>query len=78
MIAPFVLAVEDFITTTQGWGLPILDDRHRPRYPRAVFLTSAQLHEIDDILGEYGLLRNLVPLSDAKLHAGPFAAHNKV
>lgn len=70
-------AARDFITTTQGWGVPILDDRYRPRYPRAVVLTSAQLHEIDDILGENGLLRNLIPLSDAKLRAGPRAGRNK-
>ena len=68
---------EDFITSTQGWGVPILDDRPRPRYPRAVVITSAQLHEIDDILGEYGLLRNLIPLSDTKLHSGPWAGRNK-
>lgn len=56
-------AAEDFIATTQGWGAPILDDRHRPRYPRAVSLTPAELHEIDDILEQHSLLRNLVPAS---------------
>jgi hypothetical protein len=53
-------AIEDFIASTLGWGVPILDDRRAPRYPRAVALTSDQQRGIDETLAKHGLLKNLI------------------
>jgi cation transport protein ChaC len=53
-------AAEDFIASTRGWNVPILDDRGDPKYPRAVALRSHELREIDEILALHGLLSNVV------------------
>jgi hypothetical protein len=45
---------ERFLTTTAGWQAPILDDRTRPRYPRAQRLTEAERAYVDDALGRLG------------------------
>jgi cation transport protein ChaC len=46
-------AVEEFIASTRGWDTPILDDRQKPRYFRAVTLTSDQQSQIDEILEQH-------------------------
>jgi len=53
-------AADDFIRTTRGWDVAILDDRGNPGYPRAVTLSSEETGEIDSILARHGLLDNLV------------------
>ncbi|MEM8662909.1 MAG: gamma-glutamylcyclotransferase family protein [Pseudomonadota bacterium] len=39
-----------FMATTDGWSVPILDDRHDPTYPRAQKLSSAEQNLIDELL----------------------------
>ncbi|MEO1103169.1 MAG: gamma-glutamylcyclotransferase family protein [Pseudomonadota bacterium] len=39
-----------FMATTDGWGVPILDDRHEPTYPRAQKLSRDEQKRIDDLL----------------------------
>ncbi|MBI1904203.1 MAG: gamma-glutamylcyclotransferase [Planctomycetia bacterium] len=62
-------AVERFIATTRGWNAPILNDRPRPKYARAVDLSSDQRCEIDEILRERGLLEMLVDLGSTTAQA---------
>lgn len=50
-------AVEAFLATTSGWESPILDDRARPRYPRAVVLAPEARAAIDDALDRSTLPR---------------------
>ncbi|MFP8965717.1 gamma-glutamylcyclotransferase family protein [Pokkaliibacter sp. CJK22405] len=42
-----------FIQTTDGWDLPILNDRAAPVYPRAVALNEETLAHLDQLLAEY-------------------------
>ena len=53
-------ALEEFITSTGSWDGPILDDRDKPRYSRAVSLSGTQAHAIDEALARHNLLANLV------------------
>lgn len=39
-----------FMATTEGWHVPILDDRGAPNYPRAQILSSAEQIMIDRLL----------------------------
>lgn len=45
--------LERFMQTTEGWSLPLLDDRHEPIYPRAVQLGTAQQSHFDQQLNHY-------------------------
>lgn len=45
---------ERFFETTQGWDTPILDDRDRPRYPRAQRLTARERGLVDAALRNLG------------------------
>lgn len=49
--------VADFMATTDGWHVPILDDRARPLYPRAQTLTAAERTLVDDALATAGATR---------------------
>ncbi|WP_420392851.1 gamma-glutamylcyclotransferase family protein [Acuticoccus sp.] len=42
--------VDRFMATTDGWHVPILDDRAAPRYPRAQHLTADEAARVDDAL----------------------------
>ena len=44
--------VARYVETTEGWDLPIWDDRAAPRYPRAVELSAAERDYIDGLLRE--------------------------
>jgi glutathione-specific gamma-glutamylcyclotransferase len=44
--------VDTFIASTEGWRGPILDDRAKPLYPRAVRLSEEERQFIDERLGE--------------------------
>lgn len=46
--------VDDFFDTTDGWHLPVLDDRGAPLYPRAQRLTAAERALVDDRLAARG------------------------
>jgi len=50
-------AVADFVATTRGWEAPILDDRARPRYSRAIAPDPALGAEIDAALAALGGLQ---------------------
>lgn len=41
---------ERFMATTDGWFVPIVDDRAAPTYPRAVALTAQQRRFVDRLL----------------------------
>ena len=41
---------QHFFDTTDGWDVPVLDDRAEPRYPRACTLTSDELDLVDAAL----------------------------
>ncbi len=41
-----------FFTTTDGWNMPILDDRAAPIYPRHQRLSRSETAFVDDRLGE--------------------------
>lgn len=43
-------ALEDFFQTTDGWHVPIMDDRHAPLYQRAVSLTAKERDAVDFML----------------------------
>ncbi|MDQ0315965.1 gamma-glutamylcyclotransferase family protein [Amorphus orientalis] len=49
--------VRDFMQSTDGWHVPILDDRDAPRYPRAQTLTSQERALVDDALASVGASR---------------------
>ena len=42
----------NFIATTEGWYVPILNDRSSPKYPRAVQLSEIDRCVIDELLKE--------------------------
>ena len=46
---------ERFFETTRGWEAPILDDRDRPRYPRAQRLTARDRGLVDAALRALGV-----------------------
>jgi hypothetical protein len=45
---------EDFFATTDGWDIPVLDDRAAPRYPRHQALTGDERALVDALLREVG------------------------
>ena len=42
--------VENFVASTEGWDVPILNDRDSPKYPRAIQLNDAKRILIDDVI----------------------------
>ncbi len=46
--------VRHFFETTDGWEVPILDDRAAPRYRRAQSLSGAERNMVDDGLARVG------------------------
>ena len=50
-------ALEEFISTTQGWHHNWQDDRHAPNYPRAAAIGLSQQQVIDDALHRLGVLK---------------------
>ncbi len=44
-----------FIESTDGWDVPIMNDRNSPKYPRALELTDNRIQEIDRILVDSGI-----------------------
>jgi len=46
--------VARFFATTDGWDIPILDDRTRPRYPRHQALKARETAFVDDRLSQIG------------------------
>lgn len=49
--------VAEFMATTDGWHVPILDDRADPLYPRAQTLSAAERSLVDDALATAGATR---------------------
>ncbi|MBI4550673.1 MAG: hypothetical protein HY710_00250 [Candidatus Latescibacteria bacterium] len=49
-------AADNFITSTEGWNVPILDDRDSPRYALAVAIPETTQHEIDQVIEQHGLV----------------------
>lgn len=49
--------VADFMATTDGWHVPVLDDRDQPLYPRAQTLSDAERALVDDALATAGAVR---------------------
>lgn len=49
--------VAEFMATTDGWHVPILDDRADPLYPRAQTLSPAERVLVDDALATAGATR---------------------
>jgi hypothetical protein len=47
-----VAAVREFLATTRGWGVPILDDRNAPKYMRAVMLSDETRRRLDELIHE--------------------------
>ncbi|MBM9593522.1 gamma-glutamylcyclotransferase family protein [Roseitranquillus sediminis] len=47
-----VAGVARFVTTTDGWDAPVLDDRGTPRYPRAQALDAAETAVVDRWLSD--------------------------
>ncbi len=47
--------VRRFIETTDGWDVPVLDDRGAPIYPRHRVLDSAERALVDDLLTDHGV-----------------------
>lgn len=45
---------EDFFATTDGWEIPVLDDRASPRYPRHQALSGVERDLVDALLREVG------------------------
>jgi len=54
------VALEEFFRTTRGWNTPILDDSANPKYSRAIQLKRDEEGEIQQFLGERGLLANAI------------------
>lgn len=52
-----------FMATTEGWHVPVLDDRDRPNYPRAQILSSAEQIKVDELLRAVDLRRVLASQS---------------
>ena len=53
--------VYDFVATTDGWDMPVLDDRAVPRYARAQALSASERALVDDQLAT-GLGSRIVSL----------------
>ncbi|WP_018697797.1 gamma-glutamylcyclotransferase family protein [Amorphus coralli] len=49
--------VAEFMATTDGWHVPILDDRATPLYPRAQTLSDRERTLVDDALATAGASR---------------------
>lgn len=49
--------VEHFVATTDGWWIPIVDDRDAPAYPRAAALTQREKDVVDATLAAAGARR---------------------
>lgn len=47
---------QDFFATTDGWDVPVLDDRAAPIYPRAQQLTLDETAFVDRALAELGVV----------------------
>ena len=45
---------EGFFATTDGWEIPVLDDRALPRYPRHQVLSGAERALVDRLLADVG------------------------
>lgn len=50
-----------FMDSTDGWHVPILDDRANPRYPRAQLLSNAERQLVDEALK--GVDATVIPAS---------------
>ena len=46
--------VRDFMATTEGWEIPIIDDRARPGYPRHQPVSAAHRAWFDSLLADIG------------------------
>lgn len=44
-----------FAATTDGWHIPVLNDRAAPRYPRAQRLAAAEAAQVDALLAALGV-----------------------
>ncbi|MTI43546.1 hypothetical protein JM93_01866 [Roseibium hamelinense] len=55
--------VVDFFETTDGWHVPVLADRARPRYPRAIKAEPALLELVDEMMRA----RNVAVILDRSL-----------
>ena len=42
--------VREFVSTTEGWNSPWVNDRNQPRYPRPVDYSTAPINKIDRLL----------------------------
>jgi hypothetical protein len=49
-------AIDRFIETTEGWSLPLMNDRAAPRYPRPVKLSAEEKIAVDECLRKHKLL----------------------
>ncbi|WP_075220900.1 gamma-glutamylcyclotransferase family protein [Acuticoccus yangtzensis] len=47
--------VERFMASTDGWHVPVLNDRAAPRYPRAQQLTAQETALVDRLLADAGV-----------------------
>jgi hypothetical protein len=47
---------DHFLTTTDDWHVPVLNDRAAPRYPRALSLTSGERGRVDRCLEELAIV----------------------
>lgn len=47
--------IDHFLTTTEGWHVPVLQDRERPHYPRNIKLDRQTSELIDDKLKRLGV-----------------------
>ncbi|WP_305985092.1 gamma-glutamylcyclotransferase family protein [Roseibium sp. MMSF_3544] len=47
--------IEHFLESTDGWHVPVLRDRHRPAYPRAVSLPDMVIGAIDEAMSRRDL-----------------------
>ena len=54
--------VDRFVSTTEGWDAPVLNDRANPRYPRHQPLTGSETALVDDHLA--ALAVQIVPDTD--------------
>jgi len=51
---------EEFIHTTVGWHHHWVNDRHRPKYPRAAAICTATLSQIDMLLDKCKILHHRI------------------
>ncbi|WP_421982522.1 gamma-glutamylcyclotransferase family protein [Roseibium sp.] len=54
--------IEHFLDTTDGWHVPVLRDRHKPAYPRAVVLPDHLREVIDAAIASRNLTYIDLPL----------------